>query len=66
MIEKANILSSIFFTFFEKYLRKLYDMIIDLQGKVATLDGSLREKTKELEAAQAEIRRLKNLPKKQR
>lgn len=64
MTEKANILSSNFFTFFEKYLRKLYDMIIDLQGKISTLDGSLREKTKELEAAQAEIRRLKNLPKK--
>jgi len=64
MIERATILPPIFFTFFEKYLRKLYDMITALQGKVATLDVALREKTKALEEAQAEIRRLKKLPKK--
>ena len=42
----------------------LYVYLKDLVNKVYELTNALAEKTKELEVAKAEIRRLKNLPKK--
>jgi len=57
MVKASNILTSGFYVFFESYLRKLYELI-------ERLHGQLREKSKQLEDAQSEIRRLKNLPKK--
>ena len=57
MIEQQDISERGFFKFFESYLRKLYALIEQLHKQ-------LGEKSKQLEEAQAEIRRLKNLPKK--
>ena len=57
MVNSTNILPIGFYAFFESYLRKLYDLI-------ERLHSQLREKSKQLEEAQAEIRRLKDLPKK--
>jgi len=57
MIKQHNISLRGFFLFFESYLRKLYELIEQLHRQ-------LGEKSKQLEEAQAEIRRLKNLPKK--
>jgi len=57
MLDQQDISLRGFFMFFESYLRKLYELIEQLQRQ-------LGEKSKQLEKAQAEIRRLKNLPKK--
>lgn len=57
MAKPSNILTTGFYVFFESYLRKLYELIEQLHSQ-------LREKSKQLEEAQSEIRRLKNLPKK--
>lgn len=57
MIKSTTILTTGFYAFFESYLRKLY-------GLIEQLHSQLQAKSKELEEAQAEIRRLKNLPKK--
>ena len=57
MIDQQDISLRGIFKFFESYLRKLYALIEQLHKQ-------LGEKSKQLEEAQAEIRRLKNLPKK--
>lgn len=71
MQDQPHILSLGFFTFFEKYLREVYRLVDALQTKVLSLTEELADKTSklaskqsDLEAAEAEIRRLKKLPKK--
>jgi len=57
MIDHSNISLRGFLLFIESYLRKLYEML-------EQMDKQLRKKDEELEEAKAEIRRLKSLPKK--
>ena len=41
MIERTDILASNYYTFFEHYLRKLYDIIEQLYGKLQSKDKEL-------------------------
>jgi len=59
MIDQQDISLRGIFKFFESYLRKLYALIEQLHKQLGE-----KSKSKQLEEAQAEIRRLKNLPKK--
>jgi len=52
------------FAQFESYIKKQYAKIKDLEVELAQRDSELAQTREELEAAAAEIRRLKKLPKK--